>query len=92
MECICDTCQNLKTVAGEAEGEILSTCEYGFPKAECETCEADGCDAVCAHYSPAEEAPVYRARCAGCGKELTVTEPPDDTPLYCMDCYLKREG
>ena len=34
MECICDTCKHLITSAGEAEGEIIADCEFGFPKEE----------------------------------------------------------
>ena len=90
MECICDTCKHLITSAGEAEGEIIADCEFGFPKEECENCTLEGCDATCAHFSPVEDAPTYRARCAGCGKELILSTAPDDTPVYCMDCYLAK--
>ena len=90
MDCICDSCKNLTTSVGEAEGEIIVSCEYSFPKEECESCNQDGCDAACAHYLPQEAAPTFTAHCAGCGKPLTVSEPPDDTPLFCMDCYFKK--
>ena len=90
MKCICDTCQNLKTAPGEAEGEIVAECAYGFPTDACETCTQDGCDATCEHFEPEPAVTEYTVRCAGCGKEMAVTCEPDDTPVYCMDCYLSR--
>lgn len=91
MECICNSCLNLKSKIGDIEGEIEYTCEFEFPSESCEECEADGCDATCDNYICDNRNMVEKTvSCKNCGKQLHQVCSEDSEEVYCIDCYLKN--
>lgn len=95
-ECVCGACAHLRDIIGENGPTGDTECIYGYPGTGCETCESDQCayDYDCPHWMDADTEPnLVTVRCALCGKELSAqAEDREDGEVYCVTCYLKREG
>ncbi len=86
-KCICENCYNLKEEM--VDGELLQSCEYGFPDETCETCESGECEFTCEHQQPITE---FTVACSVCGKEMHVMTQSEDGVFYCPDCYWKQNS
>lgn len=95
-DCICSSCAHLRDAIGENGPTGETECDFGYPGVGCETCESDQCvyDYECPHWKDADtELEMVTVQCAGCGKALTApAEDREEGEIYCVDCYLKREG
>ena len=73
MSCICNQCENLKIIFEEnnLEGEMVESCEFGFPSEDCHDCETHTCTLTCIHYNESISDEVFETtECTSCGKSL----------------------
>jgi hypothetical protein len=91
--CICNSCDNLKSVLAE-DGQVHEySCEFGFPSENCTDCDEETCNETCLNYMVEnEETELKTVYCKVCGKKLEqVLNEETDGDIYCIDCYLKME-
>lgn len=88
--CICDNCKNLKTKAGENEGELIASCEFGFLSDDCDNCDLDGCDLNCENFVELPEVESVTFSCVSCGKNIVGFSDATGDDVYCIDCFLKK--
>lgn len=96
MDCICNSCINLKSIineTGDASNNITETCGYGFPSEDCAACVLEGCHLTCEHYEAAENDVHYVLKeCALCHKSLQVAAgKAEDGEHFCVSCYLSKK-
>ena len=92
-KCICNSCNNLKSVFVD-DGKVQEySCQFGFPSDNCSECNEEDCSETCSNYAAeSEKVELRTVNCKVCGKQLEkVVDEDTDGDVYCIECYLKMD-